>query len=172
MTHTSTKQEQKECCIQNKCAEKKELNALYEGQDNDLSDLIPILQAVQQINGYLSKEALVDVSERTGIPLSHIYGVVTFYAAFYLEPRGKYTVKVCRGTACHVRGAPDVIRSVKGATGLAEGESDSDLKFTFETVACLGACALAPLVLVNQQYYGKVNAKKMDNIIKHYQQEG
>jgi NADH:ubiquinone oxidoreductase subunit E len=102
------------------------------------------------------------------IPLSRIFGVVTFYAQFYTTPRGRYTVRVCRGTACHVRGGKSVLKAVQQALGIGEGETTPDFKFTFETVACLGACALSPVLLVNKNYYGKLTPAKVEKVLKQY----
>ncbi len=130
--------------------------------------LIPVLQEVQAAYGYLSEEALVKVSRGLGIALSRIYGVVTFYAQFYLSPRGLHTVRVCRGTACHVRGGKNVLKAVHQALGIGEGETTTDSRFTFETVACLGACALAPVLLVDKNYYGKLTPARVEQILRQY----
>ncbi|MBP1720582.1 MAG: nuoE4 [Deltaproteobacteria bacterium] len=130
--------------------------------------LIPILQEAQEIYGYLSEEVLVRVGKRLDISMSRIYGVVTFYAQFYLTPRGRHTVRVCRGTACHVRGGKNVLKTVQQFLGVGENETTPDSKFTFETVACLGACALSPVVLVDKNYYGKLTPAKVAQVLKQY----
>ena len=130
--------------------------------------LIPILQEAQEIYGYLSEEVLVRVGKRLDISMSRIYGVVTFYAQFYLTPRGRHTVRVCRGTACHVRGGKNVLKAVQQFLGVGENETTPDSKFTFETVACLGACALSPVVLVDKNYYGKLTPAKVAQVLKQY----
>ncbi len=130
--------------------------------------LIPMLQQVQEVYGYLSQEVLAAVSKEVHIPLSRIYGVVTFYAQFYTTPRGRHTVRVCRGTACHVRGGKNVLRAVQEYLGIGEGETTPDFKFTFETVACLGACALSPVVLVDKNYYGKLTPGRVEHVLKQY----
>ena len=130
--------------------------------------LIPILQEAQEIYGYLSEELLAAIGKRLHIPLSRIYGVITFYAQFYTTPRGRYTVRVCRGTACHVRGGKNVLKAVQQHLGIGEGETTADFKFTFETVACLGACALSPVLLVNKNYYGKLTPAKVEQVLKQY----
>lgn len=132
------------------------------------SDVIPLLQAIQESYGYLPTEVLEALSARTRIPLSQIYGVATFYAQFSLVPRGKYLVRVCRGTACHVRGGKKVSAAVMQELGLKEGETSSDMKFTFETVACLGACALSPVMMVGNTYYGKMTPHKAKIILAEY----
>jgi len=130
--------------------------------------LIPVLQEAQGIYGYLSEEVLAHISRELKMPLSKIYGVVTFYAQFYLTPRGRHTVRVCRGTACHVRGGKSVRKSVQQFLGIEENETTQDYKFTFETVACLGACALSPVLLVDKTYYGKLTPGKVEKVLKQY----
>lgn len=138
----------------------------YEGERGSL---IPILQDVQDIFGYLPKEALSYVSERLNLPLSRIYGVLTFYSQFYLEPRGRNTIKLCLGTACHVRGAPRVLRKLEELLEIKEGETTRDLKFTLETVRCLGTCFLAPVMMINQNYYGKLTPQRVEKILKEFE---
>ncbi len=130
--------------------------------------LIPVLQEAQETYGYLPEEVLQRISRGLKVSMSKIYGVITFYAQFYTTPRGRYTVRVCRGTACHVRGGKSVLKAVQHALGIAEGETTPDFKFTFETVACLGACALSPVLLVNKDYYGKMTPAKVERVMKRY----
>jgi NADH-quinone oxidoreductase subunit E len=137
----------------------------FRGQEGAL---IPALQEAQGIYGYLPEEVLVHVSQGLKIPLSRIYGVVTFYAQFYLTPRGRHTVRVCRGTACHVRGGMSIRKAVHQFLGIDENETTPDFKFTFETVACLGACALSPVLLVDKSYYGKLTPGKVVKVLKQY----
>ncbi|HSB03738.1 MAG TPA: NADH-quinone oxidoreductase subunit NuoE [Thermodesulfobacteriota bacterium] len=137
----------------------------YTGEEGTL---IPILQEAQEICGYLSEETLNHIGKRLHIPTSRIFGVVTFYAQFYTTPRGRHTVRVCRGTACHVRGGKHILRAVQQVLGVGENETTPDSKFTFETVACLGACALSPVLLVNKNYYGKLTPAKVEQVLKQY----
>ena len=132
------------------------------------SNLIGVLQAVQDRFGYLPAPALVEIGRRTRIRLSRIYGVVSFYAQFYTEPRGKHTVRACRGTACHVRGAGRVLDAIERTLGIADGETTDDMLFCLETVACLGACFLAPAMMIDSQYYGKLTPKRVENVLKSY----
>lgn len=134
----------------------------------DSCHLIPILQQIQKAYGYLPPEILQELCNRTGIAASQVYGVVTFYEQFYLEPHGRHTLKCCRGTACHVKGGPEIIRSVKRSLGIEPGETTDDMKFTFETVPCLGTCFLAPAMMVDSDYYGRLIAKKIGEILKNY----
>jgi NADH-quinone oxidoreductase subunit E len=128
--------------------------------------LIPLLQKIQDAYGYLPATVLEWVSGRTGIPLSRMYGVATFYAQFSLEPRGKHAIRPCRGTACHVRGGKKIISTIRGALGLEDGETSPDMAFSFETVACLGACALAPVTVVDSTYYGKMTSRRAEQMIR------
>ncbi len=133
--------------------------------------LLPLLQEIQAAYGYLPGPVLARASERTGIPLSRMYGVATFYAQFYMQPHGKHTVRCCRGTACHVRGGKKVIDAVRGALGVADGETTADMLFSLETVACLGACALSPVMVVNSTYYGKMAPRRAEQILRQMQKE-
>jgi NADH-quinone oxidoreductase E subunit len=144
------------------------LDSVFEKHQGEEGALIPVLQEAQGIYGHLSQEVLAAIAKRLHIPLSRVFGVVTFYAQFYTTPRGRYTVRVCRGTACHVRGGKNVLKAVQQALGIGEGETTPDFKFTFETVACLGACALSPVLLVNKNYYGKLTPAKVEKVLKQY----
>lgn len=144
------------------------LRELVEKYKDEPGALIPIFQEIQENFGYLPEEALIFVSEEMDIPLSRIYGVVTFYSQFYLTPRGRNTIRLCRGTACHVRGAKFVLRRVEEALGIKEGETTDDFEFSLETVACLGACAMGPVMVVNLTYFGKMSPKKVETILKQY----
>jgi NADH-quinone oxidoreductase subunit E len=135
-------------------------------------DLIPILQKVQSAYGYLPPSVLKAASDRTGIAASRIYGVATFYEQFYLEPHGRHTVRCCRGTACHVKGGRDIIRAISRILGVQEGETTEDMEFTFETVACLGACALAPVMVVDGVYYGKMTSRKVNFVLDNIRTDG
>lgn len=142
--------------------------AIKDFKPKDEGLLIPILQAVQEKFGYLPPESLKIISRHTGVVASKIFGVLTFYAQFTTIPRGKYVIKACRGTACHVRGSAKVIRYLKSKLNIEDGYTTADNKFTLETVACLGACFLAPTMLVNQDYYGNLTENKVGEILKSY----
>lgn len=135
---------------------------------NAESDLIPILQMVQDEFGYIPEETMAPIGEALGIPASRVQGVISFYSMFYTQPRGRNTVTVCRGTACHVRGGRGVLRVVQKQLSLKDGETSEDYEFTLETVACLGACALSPVMVVNGQVYGRLNPKRIDNVLEQY----
>ncbi len=128
--------------------------------------LIPILQRAQEMYGYLPPDVLKHVSEKTGIPLSQIYGVVTFYAQFYLTRRGKCIVKQCDGTACHVRGAGKIVDVIEKELGIKAGETTPDYKFTFEVVYCLGSCGLSPVATINDKVVGRLVPEKMAQILR------
>jgi NADH-quinone oxidoreductase subunit E len=131
-------------------------------------DLIPILQKIQAVYGYLPPNILTAVSSRTGIAASRIYGVATFYEQFHLEPHGRHTIRCCRGTACHVKGGRDIIRTIRKILNVQEGETTKDMLFTFETVACLGTCFLGPVMMVDNDYYGHLAPNKVKYILERY----
>ncbi len=145
---------------------------ILEQFSNEKGALIPVLQEIQEIYGYLPKEALTRVSEVMKVPVSRIYGVVTFYAQFYLTPRGRHTIRVCRGTACHVRGGRSVLNVVKESLGIDDGETTEDLQFSLETVACLGTCFLAPVMMVDRSYFGKLLPERVASILEKFGQGG
>ncbi len=130
--------------------------------------LIPVLQEIQEAFGYIPPEMILPVAEALHVFPSQVQGVVTFYAGFSLDPKGKNVVKVCRGTACHVRGGRSILRFVKRELSLDEGETSPDYQFSLETVACLGACFLAPTMMVNKTYYGRLSPPKVSSILNQY----
>lgn len=127
--------------------------------------LIPLLQDIQEAYGYLPREVIEWISGETGIPANHMYGVITFYTQFYLEKGGEHMIRCCQGTACHVKGAPFVVETAERELGIGAGETTSDGKFSLEAVNCLGACALAPLIVVDDEYHGKMDQNKMLKIL-------
>lgn len=131
--------------------------------------VIPLLQAIQNKYGYLPPEVLMEVSDRTGIPVSRLYGVATFYAQFHLDQHGRHTVRVCKGTACHVRGRQIIQEAIDEELGIRPGQTTEDRRFTLETVACLGTCFLAPVVMVNHDYFGTVHPDKVGEILSAYE---
>jgi len=130
--------------------------------------LMPVLQGIQDAYGYVPEPCVHLVAERLNIYTSQIYGVLTFYAQFHLEPRGRYIVRVCMGTACHVKGAGRIGDTLKDRLGIGHAETTEDLKFTAEYVACIGACGMAPVIMVNDDTYGSMSVKKMDEVIDKY----
>ncbi len=129
-------------------------------------NLIPLLQAVQNIFGYIPKEAFFKISEETNNTLSDMYGVATFYAQFRLKPVGKYVVKVCHGTACHVLNAPLLTEHLERVLEIKDGETSEDKLFTLESVACLGCCSLAPVMMIEEETYGNLNGNRAERVIK------
>lgn len=130
--------------------------------------LISVLQDIQEEYNYLPQEALRIVSETLGIPLIDIVGVATFYRAFSLEPRGKHLVTVCMGTACHVRGGPKILEEFERKLNITAGETTEDRQFSLETVACLGCCAIGPVVVVDGDYHAQTSIRKVGSILKKY----
>ena len=145
------------------------LDRIIDEYSDETGPLIPVLQDINQQFNYLPELALKYVSERLQIPISQVYHVATFYKAFSLQPRGKHIIKVCMGTACHVRGSDKVLDKVKRNLNIEPGETTKDMKFSLETVNCLGACALGPVVVIDDKYY-PVTTAKVDNILKKYKE--
>jgi NADH-quinone oxidoreductase subunit E len=132
------------------------LNQILEDFKGQKGAVIPILQRTQDAYGYLPKEILAAIARKTGIPISRLYGVATFYAQFHLTRRGRHLVRVCDGTACHVRGAPKNIEAIEKNLGIRPGATSSDYKYTFEIVYCLGSCGLSPVAVVDDKVYGRL----------------
>jgi len=130
--------------------------------------LVSVLQDIQSKYRYLPEDALRAVAQQLDLPLIQVYGVATFFKAFSLKPRGKHMVSVCLGTACHVRDAPRVLDEVKRQLGIEPGETTEDMRFTLETVNCLGACALGPIVVIDGQYDGQMSPGKVKKTLKKY----
>ncbi len=146
----------------------KTIDGIIAGYKDEKSMLIPILQDIQQEYNYLPQDVLLRLADKLQIPLSQLYSVATFYNAFSLTPRGKHIVNVCVGTACHVRGAPKILDKFIKTLRVREGETTENNCFTLSTVGCLGACALAPLVVVDEKYFGKTSQIKVNGIVKRY----
>jgi NADH-quinone oxidoreductase subunit E len=127
--------------------------------------MIAVLQDIQEAFNYLPKEALKTAGKSLGIPFSRVYEVATFYNSFSLKPRGEHIVKVCMGTACHVRGAASIQDKMERILGIMPGETSADKKFTLETVNCVGACALGPVVVIDTEYHGQMTMAKVDKIV-------
>lgn len=143
-----------------------QLDQLLDKYRGTKGSVIPVLQQAQDIFGYLPKEVLIKISKEINVPISQIYGVVTFYAQFHLQPRGRNIIRSCQGTACHVRGAKLVLQAIIDKLGLADGQvTTPDLKFTLETVACIGACGLAPCLMINDDTHGRLTPEKVGAIL-------
>ena len=133
------------------------------------SDIIPLLQRIQEEYDYLPRDVVLAVAERAGLPASRVFGVATFYEQFHLSPRGRHLIRCCRGTACHVRGGANIIQALEREIDVKEGGTTEDQRFTFATVACLGTCFLAPVIMVDDDYYGKVSPVKIKKILDRYE---
>jgi len=134
----------------------------------DQSSLIAVLQDIQEHFGYLPKETLTQVSKELNVPLSRVLSLATFYSAFSLQPKGKNPINVCMGTACHVRGAQPVLEAIERELGIKEGETTEDLKFSLDTVRCVGCCGLAPVVMVGEDVHGKISQSKVSKVLNKY----
>ncbi len=143
-----------------------ELSSVLDTFRGEEEELIPILQDIQERFGYLPKEAMFDVSKFLGVPESRVYAVASFYAQFRFKPMGKNTVSVCRGTACHVKGAPRILDEFKRVLGIDENETTEDQEYTLETVACLGCCALAPCATINDEVAANLTPKKVKSLFQ------
>jgi len=139
----------------------------YKGQKGIL---IQVLQRAQETYGYLPTEVLQAIADGLGVPLSQVYGVVTFYSQFYLTRRGKHVIRMCDGTACHVRGAAKIVDALEKELGIKAGETTPDYEFTFEVVYCLGSCGLSPVAVIDEQVVGRLVPEKMVQIIKDLRQ--
>ena len=133
--------------------------------------LIPILQQVQEKNGYISKKSIIEIAELLKIPASKVFGVATFYNQFKLNAPGKCQIQICRGTACHVKGSKDILEALINELKIQPGETAKDGFFSLETVACIGACGLAPVIAVNGKYFSKVTPESVLKIINKYRKE-
>ncbi len=148
---------------------KKKVKEILDNYQCDRSQLISILQDIQAEYRYLPREALTQVAASMEIPMTQVYSVATFFRSFSLTPRGKHTVHVCTGTACHVRGAMRVLEEMERDLGVKKGKTTKDLQFTLETVNCVGACALGPITIIDGEYNGQMQPDKVKTILKKYQ---
>lgn len=156
---------------QHKCeclAAYRDIDKVIEEHRGEAGALIQVLHYAQERLGYVPRDIQVRVAERLGVSLSDVYGVITFYSFFREKPRGVYTVSSCQGTACYVRGAPDVLARLERELGVKAGDSTSDGLFSIEVVRCLGACGLAPVMTVNNDTYGRMSADKVPAILSMY----
>lgn len=147
---------------------KQKTKSILDNYQRDQGMLVSILQDIQAEYNYLPKKVLVEVSQALGAPLSQVYSVATFFKAFSLEPRGRHLINVCLGTACHVRGAVRVLEAIERELAIKAGRTTKDLKFTLETVNCVGACALGPIVIINGEYHGQMKTDKVKALLQNY----
>lgn len=153
------------------CADKRlreETLQISEKYTKEKDNLIAILNEVQQKYGYIPKESQLVVSEYLDIPLAEVYGVITFYSRFTLEPKGKYNLSICLGTACFVKGSKEILDRAKERLNIEEGKTTPDGKFSLDTMRCVGACGLAPVFIINNEVYGKATVKKLDEVLDEY----
>ena len=141
------------------------LDMLDRNNDNSSEEVIQALQDVQRLHGYISKEDLKEISRNLGIAYSYTYAIATFYKTFSLTERGKYLIKVCDGTACHLKSSDNIVDEINRYLGIGTGETTSDQLFSLEQVNCLGACAMAPVISINEKIYGNLTRKKVREII-------
>jgi NADH-quinone oxidoreductase subunit E len=144
------------------------IDQIIEKYHGDANSLIQILLDIQHENRWLPKEALQKISTKLNVPLNQILHIVTFYKAFSLVPKGRHEIHVCVGTACHVRGAPRVLDAVEGLTGVKPGGTDSEYKFSLQTVNCVGCCALGPVMVIDGEYYGKMAPARSEEVLSNY----
>jgi len=144
------------------------LEAILDKNRGESWALIALLQDIQETFGYIPEESIEPIAEALNLFPSQVQGVISFYAGLSLKPKGKYVMRLCRGTACHVKGGRSILRLVKKELGLNEGETSPDYQFTLETVACLGTCFLAPAMMVNSTYFGKLSPPKLTTILNQY----
>ena len=144
----------------------KQLVEAFSSFDGKEEELIPILQKVQNVLGFLSDASMEEIARFTRVPMSRVYGVATFYAQFRFKPMGETHIMVCRGTACHVKGVPRIHEEIENQLGIKEGETSVDLKYSIESVACIGACSLAPCVMVNGKVEANLTPQKVRKLFK------
>jgi len=149
----------------------RDIRTILDRQSGGASSLLAVMEEIQGQYRYLPREALIMVSERIPVPLSQVYSVATFYNAFSLEPQGRHRCEVCTGTACHVRGAMQVLDRLETLLGIQSGETSEDLEYTIDTVNCLGACALGPIVVADGGYEGMMSSAKVDKLLKRIRRE-
>jgi NADH-quinone oxidoreductase subunit E len=145
------------------------IQAIVDRYEGDKGQLVSILQDIQTEYYYLPKEALEEVVKLLNVPMSQVYGVATFFKAFSLTPRGRHLIKVCLGTACYVRGANRVVDKMELDLGIKRKETTKDLRFTLETVNCVGCCALGPMVMIDNKYHGQMSSDKVSSLLAKYE---
>lgn len=155
-------------CVENRI--KEEMKDIMSQYKKEKDNLIPILNEVQEKYGYIPKVAQLEISNYLAIPMAEIYGVVTFYSRFTLEPKGKYNISVCLGTACYVKGSQKILDRLKDRLKIEEGKTTEDGKFSIDTTRCVGACGIAPVFTVNDEVYGKATVKKLDEVLDELSQ--
>ncbi len=148
--------------------QEEQLKAVIQSHKDEKGALIPVLHEAQEIYGYLPIEVQTMIADGLGVPLSEVYGIVTFYTQFKLEPKGQYHIAICLGTACYVKGSGDILDEFKNKLGIDVGQCTPDAKYSLEATRCIGACGLAPVLTVNDEVYGRLTKHDVDDIMKKY----
>ena len=156
------------CCCGGENREKAQIDEILAKYEGRKGALIPVLQEIQALYNYLPKDVIEYVAEMMKTPISQIYGLVTFYSQFHLNPRGRNIIRVCQGTACHVRGGKVILQAIEKQLGIKAGHTTEDLRFTLETIACVGACGLAPVMQINDDTHGRLTTEKLAAILDRY----
>lgn len=164
----SNEHEVKKCCCGGSANQLAQLDVVLAKYQGVKGALIPVLQEAQHTYGYLSKEVVECIAKKMDIPVSQVYGVITFYSQFHLNPRGENIIRVCQGTACHVRGGKAILKALEDQLHIGAGQTTPDLKFTLETVACIGACGLAPVMMINDDTHGRLTPEILPEILAKY----
>lgn len=159
------------CCCGGETTNKigEQLQSIFKKYEGKNGSLIPILQDAQNLYGYLPKAVIKEIAQNTHNPISKVYGVVTFYSQFHLNPRGRNIIRICQGTACHVRGGKNILKAVEDKLSIVPGETTGDLRYTLETVACIGACGLAPVLMINDDTHGRLTIASIADILDKYE---
>jgi NADH:ubiquinone oxidoreductase subunit E len=163
--------EEKQTPLEAPAVDRDKQAAIIDSHRDQRWGLIPLLQAIQEEFGYVPPEAIEPVADALNLFPSEVQGVITFYSGFSLKPKGKYVLRVCRGTACHVKGSRGILRLMQKELNLKEGETSADYQFTLETVACLGACFVAPAMMINRNYFGKLAPGKVTSILAEHRKD-
>ena len=169
MTNPSVVQDT-QALLERETAMQERLNEILSSYQGKKEELIPILQQVQQVFGYLPEPAMEGIAKFLKLPESTVFGVCTFYAQFKLVPTGRNIIRVCRGTACHVRGSAQILGEIEKQLGISAGETTPDLEYSLEMIACFGSCALAPVVVTNSKVHGRMTTSKARDILNKEEQ--
>lgn len=165
MSNITTTQDTQATLAEQESVFDKEVDRILNSYKGDEGELIPILQKVQQAFSYVPEQAITRIARFLHIPEVTVFGVTTFYAQFKLVPTGRNIIRICRGTACHVRGGTRILTEVESQLGIKPGETTPDLEYSLETVACIGACALSPAMVINDKVYGRLTPQKVKEIL-------
>ena len=158
-------------CTCGENAKQNKLEEILKKYERNKSNLIQVLNEVQETYGYISEESQKLISEYLTIPMAEVYGVITFYSRFSLEPKGKYNISVCLGTACYVKGSEKILDKIKEILKIDVGQTTEDGKFSIEATRCIGACGLAPVFTINEEVYGKATPESIEGILKKYRED-